>query len=181
MYDKEPLLEIRPYYLYWPAFFTRIPMTIFFTIWGAGFCGGFSLAGVMSLQKIGFPFAKLIPMWFPFVFFGLVFFLGTQFWSLIAEQKAYEKTRYLFFEDEIICHEGFWHTQEKAVRYKNIVEISHIKGFFQQKFGLGTIKFTTAGHGGSGEGVEIKDIPDSENVYRFIKEHLNRIREEAKA
>lgn len=180
MYDKEPLLELRPCFMYAPAFWTRIPFTLFLTLWGAGFCGGFSLAGVMGLKKIGFPFVELIPIWFPFVFFGLLFFIGSQFWSIIIEQKAYLRTRYLLFPEEIVTYEGWWGTHEKSLSYKNIVEVSHIKGFFQQKYGLGTIKLSTAGCGGAGEGIEIKDIPDSDNVYIFIKDHLKKIREEVK-
>lgn len=181
MYEsREPLMEVKPQFIYWPAFITRIPLTIFMTIWGAGFCGGFSLFGIKGLEALGVSFMSFIPPWFPFLFFGLLFFIGVQFWSINLEQKTYEKTVYKFYPEEIIYYEGFWTIEEKSISYRNILEVSHQKGVFQQQYGLGTVKLmTAAAHSGRGDGILIKDIPDSENVYRFLKEHINKVKESA--
>ena len=170
--ENKELLVVKPKFLFMPAFLCRIPITIFITIWSAGFFGGFSFAGIMGLKQVlGY---QIVPTWLPFVTFGVLAFLTSQFFSLFWEQKFYEKTKYVFYPDELVYYEGYWDIQEKSINYKNILEISLRKGVFQQMYNLGTIQINTAaGSSNSTTGIRIKDIENPDEVYKFFKNMLN--------
>jgi len=172
-FEKEPLLVLSPRFCFWSAFICRIPLTLFFTVWSTGFFGGFGLAAVMGLKHVlGY---QIVPTWFTFVFFGVLALFITQFLSLYWEQKYYEKTKYVFYPDELVYYEGYWGIQEKSISYKNILEVSLKKGFFQQQYNLGSIKISTAASCGenSSAGIQIKDIENPDKVYKFFKNILN--------
>ncbi|MFC1782713.1 zinc-ribbon domain-containing protein, partial [Planctomycetota bacterium] len=63
---SKPILVTRPTFIPWVAIAGIIPLQIFMTIWGAGFCGGF---GMFAVQALGLN----LPSWFTFVFFGVLF------------------------------------------------------------------------------------------------------------
>ncbi|MEI7474937.1 MAG: PH domain-containing protein [bacterium] len=172
MTNETAIITLKPKFLFWPSFFARIPITIFITIWSTGFFGIFGMFGLMGLKSvIGF---EILPHWFSFVFAGFTALVLSQFYSLYMDEKNYEKTRYLFYEDELVYYDSYWVIQEKCISYKNIIEVSLTKGIIQQQNNLGTIKLNTAaGCESSTSGILIKDIENPDKIYKTIKKLIN--------
>jgi membrane protein YdbS with pleckstrin-like domain len=148
-----------------------LPIHLFFTIWGGGFFGGFSM---FAVQALGLD----LPGWFTFVFFGAVFFFAIPIVAYTARKKTYAKTEYRFFQTKMDYHEGFFTTEEKTIDFKNVTEVNLVKGIVQKRYGLGTIVLSTpatgSGTGRSRSGIRVQDIPDADGVYRQLKELIER-------
>lgn len=165
---QQPLMVLKPKFLALPSFLFRIPLTLFMTVWSAGFFGGFSIFGAMGLKHIGVDLTFL-PVWSPFVFFGGLAFFMIQFYSFYMDMKKIQNTEYRFYEDELVCSEFFLGVQEKTISYSRILEIGLQKGIFQQKYGVGTITASTAATEGA-QGIKITDIPNPDTVYNKLRQ-----------
>jgi len=124
-----------------------------------------------------------LPEWFTFVFFAVLFFFGIPITAYLAKKSTYAKTEYRFYQDKMDYYEGFFTVEEKTMSYRNITEVSLRKGIFQKSYGLGTIFLATpaTGYSGSGRGmsrsgISVVDIENPEEVYRKIKELIDRSR-----
>ncbi len=171
-YSREPLMVLKPRFLFMPAFLTRIPLTLFMTVWGAGFFGGFIFLGAMGLKEIGIDLTYL-PPYLPFVIPGFIFFFAVQFGSVIMEQKKYEKTEYIFYPDELVIAENIFGKRERSLRYKNILEVSLKKGPFQQMYNIGSVVVYNASGTESTSGLAVNNIENPEQVYNQIKSLIN--------
>jgi len=142
-----------------------IPIQLFMTVWAGLFFGGFSMFLVKFL-------GLNLPNWFTFVFFGALAFFGVPFLAYYAKKRTYEKTVYKFFPDRFEYTEGFWTTENKTIKYKNITEVNMRKGVIQKKYDLGTIVLSTPAigvqRGRAQSGIRISDIQDSENIYKKV-------------
>ncbi|MBU1085970.1 MAG: zinc-ribbon domain-containing protein [Candidatus Omnitrophica bacterium] len=167
---NDPGLVLKPVFVGWVTALSVLPLQIFFTIWGAGFFGGFSLIAVKALKLA-------LPIWSTFVFFGSVFFLGIPLAAYMGKKKSYAKTEYRFFKNKLDYFEGFFTVQEKSIDYRNIIEVNLLKGPFQQKYGLGTILLSTPAAGFSNRsamsGIRITDIENPDQVYSQIKQLID--------
>ncbi len=133
---SEPILVLKPRFLLLVTALSVLPIQIFFTIWGAGFFGGFGMFAVKGLDLS-------LPSWFTFVFFGSLFFFGIPIISILAKKKRYAKTEYRFYSTKLDYYEGFFTIEEKSISYKNVNEINLRKGIFQRMYGLETIVLST--------------------------------------
>ncbi|MBU1045326.1 MAG: zinc-ribbon domain-containing protein [Candidatus Omnitrophica bacterium] len=162
----DPILVLKPVFIGWVTALSVLPLQLFFTVWGAGFFGGFGLFAVKALKLA-------LPVWSTFVFFGCLFFFGIPLTAYMAKKKSYEKTEYRFFKYKLDYFEGFFTVQEKSIDYCNIVEVNLIKGPFQRKYGLGTILLSTPAAGFSSRsamsGIRMTDIKNPDKVYNQIK------------
>lgn len=170
---EKPLLEIKPVFISSVTALSVLPLQIFFTIWGAGFFGGFGLI-ITKFLRLN------LPIWFTFVFSGCVFFFGIPLLVYNAKKNAYKKTKYIFYQTKLDYYEGFFAVEEKSMSYKNVTEIYLRKGVFQKNHGLGTIVLSTPATGfqGSGRaqsGIKIVDIENPDKVYKQLKEIINRM------
>lgn len=167
--SNQPILVLKPVFVGWVTALSVLPLQLFFTVWGAGFFGGF---GLFAVKAFNLP----LPPWFTFVFFGCLFFLGIPLAAYTGKKKSYEKTEYRFFRKKLDYFEGFFTVQEKSIDYRNIVEVNLIKGPFQRKYGLGTILLSTPAMGYSSRraigGISITDIKNPDQVYIQIKEMI---------
>lgn len=169
----EPILVLRPKFLPLVAALSILPLQIFFTIWGAGFFGGFSTFAVKALNLS-------LPDWFTFVFFGCLFFFGIPIVAYVAKKKSYAKTEYRFYSTKLDYYEGFFTTEEKTIGYKNVTEVNLRKGVFQKMYGLGTIILSTPATGSQGSGrarsgIRVADIENPDLVYGQVKELVSRV------
>ncbi len=171
-YLREPLMLLKPKFLTIPAFIVRIPLTIFLTVWGTGFFGGFMFLGITGLKELNFNM-DFIPPWLVFAIPGIIFFVSVQFLSIFVEQKKYDNTEYIFYPDELVISENFWGKREKSLRYKNILEVSLKKGPFQQMYNIGSVVVYNASNTESNTGLEIKNVENPESVYNKIKSLIN--------
>lgn len=166
-----PVLTLKPIFIPWAAMVSILPIHIFMTIWGGGFFGGFSMFAVKALGLD-------LPGWFTFVFFGSLFFFAIPIVTYNAQKKTYAKTEYCFYQTKLDYHEGFFTTEEKTIDYKNITEVTLVKGIVQKKYGLGTIVLSTPATGfASGRarsGIRVQDIPNADQVYQQIKDMIQR-------
>ena len=171
--SDNPVLVLKPVFVPWVVVLSILPLQIFFTLWGAGFCSGFSLVG---LQMLGWE--DVAPRWFPFVFFGGLFFFGLPLVVYFVKKKTYERTEYRFFTDHLEYYEGFFNVEQKSMPYKNVTEVYLRKGIIQSMYGLGTIVLSTPATGmQSGvarSGIQVSDIPNPDEVYRQVKELVGR-------
>lgn len=160
-------LVLKPKFLPIVTFFSVLPLQIFFTIWGALFCGGF---GMFALQA----FHLNLPTWFTFVFFGVAFFFAIPVLVYVTKKKTYAKTEYRFCPTKLEYYEGFFSVEEKAINYSNITEVYLRKGIFQKKYGLGTIVLSTPAmvfsNGRARSGIMVADIENPDSVYKQVKE-----------
>ena len=163
------LLAVKPVFIAWVAILSVLPIQIFFTIWGAGFFGGFSFVAVEALNWN-------LPKGFTFIFFGLLFFLGIPAVTYFAKKRTYEATEYKFYGDHLEYAEGFWTAENKSIRYSKIQEVSFRSGIVQRKYGLGTIFLSTSAtgfvSGRSRSGIRIVDVPNAEKIYHALKKTI---------
>jgi membrane protein YdbS with pleckstrin-like domain len=168
--NTQPILTLRPVFIPWVTVVAVLPLQIFFTIWGAGFCGGF---GMFAAKGVGVS----LPSWFTFVFFGLLFFFGIPILTYVARKRTYADTEYRFYPDRLEYAEGFWTAENKTINYRAINEASLRRGVIQRKYGLGTIYLATPAtgisQGRASSGISIADIPESEDVYNTVQQLIN--------
>jgi hypothetical protein len=175
-YSKTVLFSIKPVFVPWIAFLSRIPLTIFMTVWSGGFIGGFSFAGLMGLKAMKIDLTPFIPAWLVFTLPALLAFIWIQFISVFQEKEKISKTDYYFFDDEVVIQENWWGINEKNIFYKNVAEISLSKNFIQQMYNIGTIKLILSSSSENNY-IDIKDIPNPEEIYRQVKQLVQRAKE----
>jgi membrane protein YdbS with pleckstrin-like domain len=170
----EPILILKPVFVGWVTALSVLPLQIFFTIWGAGFFGGF---GLLAVKGLNLP----LPPWFTFVFFGCLFFFGIPIAAYTSKKKTYAKTEYRFYKTKLEYYEGFFAVEEKTVDYKNIMEVYKYKGLIQQKYGLGTIILASPMLGytrsSAHSGIRICDIENPDEVYEKVRELVNKAKQ----
>jgi membrane protein YdbS with pleckstrin-like domain len=171
--SDKPLLVLKPVFIPLVTVLSILPVQIFFTIWGAGFFGGF---GMFAVQALKLP----LPPWFTFVFFGCLFFFGIPIVTYLAAKNTYAKTEYRFYNDKLDYYEGFFTVEEKTINYKNITETNLMKGIFQKKYGLGTIFLSTPATGFQSSsrarsGIRVSNIENPDDVYSKVKDLVSRV------
>ncbi|MHC4912952.1 MAG: PH domain-containing protein [Planctomycetota bacterium] len=168
--NTQPVLTLRPVFIPWVTVVSVLPLQIFFTVWGAGFFGGF---GMFAVKGVGLP----LPSWFTFVFFGLLFFFAIPILTYVARKRTYADTEYRFYPDRLEYAEGFWTAENKTINYRSINEASLRRGIIQRKYGLGTIYLATPAtgmaQGRAMSGIRISDIPECEDVYTTVQQLIN--------
>lgn len=164
-------MVLHPVFIGWVTVATIIPIQLFMTVWGAGFCGGFGMLGVKLL-------GLNLPPWFTFVFFGCLFFFGIPLFTYFNKKRTYAKTEYRFYMDRVEYLEGFWTLETKIIPYDKITETTLRRGFIQRQHNLGTIFLATPAtgfvEGKAASGVPISDIENPEKVYEAVLHLLNR-------
>jgi membrane protein YdbS with pleckstrin-like domain len=166
-----PVLSLKPVFIPWAIFLALLPVHIFMTIWGGGFFGGFSL---FAVQALGLD----LPTGSTFLFFGALFFFGLAIIAYTAQKTTYAKTEYRFYNTKLDYFEGFFTSEEKTIDYKNITEVNLVKGIIQKRYDLGTIILSTPAtglsRGRARSGIRVQDIPNADQVYRQVKELIQR-------
>jgi len=169
---SEPTLRLRPKFRPMVTVLSILPLQIFFTFWGGGFFGGFSLFAVKALNLP-------LPTWSAFVFFGCLFFFAIPIVTYVAKKKSYAKTEYRFYPTKLDYHEGFFTTEEKTISYRSVNEIYLRKGILQKMYGLGTIVLSTPATGSEDSGrarsgIRVADIETPDLAYSQVKELVSR-------
>ena len=75
---------------------------------------------------------------------------------------------YRVYGDRIESETGVFSTNIKSVDFDNIVNLQRTQSFIERRFGLGSVKISTAGSDGTS--MRLKDIPDHEDWYELIQE-----------
>lgn len=163
-----PLMVIKPKFIPFLVFFSVLPLQLFFTVWGAGFFGGFSMFAIQALKLS-------LPRWLPFVFFGALFFFGIPLVVYFVKKRTYRKTEYRFYDSHLEYYEGFFNIEEKSIPYNRITEVGLRKGILQRMYGLGTIILATPATAVSAStsgrsGIKIADIENPDETYYKVKE-----------
>lgn len=162
----EPSLVLRPQFVGWVAALSVVPLQLFFTVWGAGFLGGFSMVGVKALNLS-------LPPGSTFIFFGCLFFFGIPLFAYTVKKKTYAQTEYRFFKDRLEYAEGFWNAENKTIKYDKITETGMRRGIIQRQYGLGSIFLSTPAtgfhQGKASSGIKIRDVKQPEKVYEAVE------------
>ena len=85
----------------------------------------------------------------------------------LAKQKI-DNMEYRVYGDRIESETGVFSTRIKSVDFDNIVNLQRTQSFIERRFGLGSVKISTAGSDGTS--MQLKDIPDHEDWYEFLQE-----------
>lgn len=93
--------------------------------------------------------------------------------KLIFVNKQYKSYNYDFYKTKVIYKDSFINISEKEVKYKNIREVYLRRGLFQRMFNLGTIVLYTNAETGFANGIFIKDVENSEQIYKEIKQLID--------
>lgn len=166
----EPVV-IRPVHVPTLTFLQLLPISLFMTLWGGGFFGGFSMA---AIQALDLP----IPAWLPFVGFGSLFLLGLPIVVMRTSRRTSEETEYRFFPHKLEYFEGFFNVQQKSIALEDVTEVHLTKGVFQSRYGLGTVVLSTRASAGNGRfsGVRIANVENPDQVYGNVMELVERAR-----
>ncbi len=160
-----PLIKAKPVFIPWATMVAVLPLQLFMTVWAGGFFGGFSMIGATAI-------GLHLPQGSTFIFFGALAFFGVPFFTYYNKKKTYAKTKYVFYSDRLEYDEGFWTTERKSIKYKNITEANIRRGVVQKMYGLGTIILSTPAtgiqRGRARSGIKISDIENAEEVYKKI-------------
>jgi membrane protein YdbS with pleckstrin-like domain len=165
----EPLMVLRPTFIWWISIVGMIPIQLFMTVWGAGFCGGFSTVGLKFIERF---FSVKLPGYIAPVFFGCLFFFGIPVITLVRKWRSYAKTEYRFYRDRLEYYEGFFTIEQKVVYYRDVLEVLLTRGIVQRRYGLGTIllaNLATSVDARSRSGIRVMDITDPNGVYEEVK------------
>lgn len=92
---------------------------------------------------------------------------------MLFTKKQYDSYNYDFYKTKIIYSDSFINISEKEVKYKHIREVYLRRGFFQRWFNLGTIMLYTNAETGYVSGIQIRDVENSEQIYKQIKQLIN--------
>lgn len=164
--SNTPIITARPVFIPWVAVASIVPIQLFATLWATGFLGGFGLFAIQALELN-------LPQWLPFAFFGVLAFFGIPIVLYYAKKKTYATTEYIFYRDRLEYAEGFWTTENKTIKYKNITETNLRKGVIQKQYGLGTIILSTPAtgtqQGRAKSGVSVTDIENTEEIYKKVQ------------
>ncbi len=166
-----PVLTARPVFVPLKVCLQLLPLQLFFTVWGGGFFGGFSMVG---LRALGID----VPTPTTFVAFALLFFAGIPLVGLTLIRRTYARTVYTFYGTRLEYHEGFFAVEKKTIDYRNVTEVSYRQGVLQKRHGLATIVLSTAGltivSGRARSGIRIVDVPDGERIYAQVRALVER-------
>ena len=161
--------SIKPVFIGWIALLTQVPAQLFLTLWVGGFFGG------MTHRAIG-------PL--SFVLFGGIAFFAVPAVAYFGKKLNYARTEYRFYEDRLEFDEGFFSINRKAMKYKDIKEVTLRKGLLQRIYSLGTIYLATLATGSgpsnnvffglgfgniSASGVGVRDTRDPDVTFEKIK------------
>ncbi len=162
----------RPYFVGWIAILAALPIQLIMTVWAGGFFGALSSAA-LGLHGGA-----------PFVFFGLLAFIGIPCFAYFGKKLNYQRTIYSFYDDHIDFEEGFFSRNRKIIKYRDVVEVTLRKGILQRCAGLGTIYLGTIATGSSQQfnpfyalgfgnvsasGVGIRDIREPDEMYEKVR------------
>ncbi len=169
--ETEPTVVLRPRFVPSLTLAQLLPLQVFFTLWGGGFFGGFSMVGVQALKLP-------VPEWAPFAFFGTLFFVGIPVLAFRVAKRSAEQTEFRFFSDKLEYFEGFFNVEQKRIDLADVTEVSLTKGVLQSKHGLGTVHLSTrVGVVTSRRpGIRLANIEDPDLVYENVTKLVDRAR-----
>lgn len=163
-----PKKIIQPVFLSAVVLFSFIPLQINLTILGCGIGGGI---GFFAMLFWGLSY----PVWYPFAFFAILFFIGTPAVVYFIGKRTYDKTDYRFYSDYLEYTEGFWTIERKFIQYHHITQVLLQKSMVQRLYGVGTIYLAvpTMSQGKAIAGIKIADIKNPDSIYKEILEILS--------
>jgi uncharacterized membrane protein YdbT with pleckstrin-like domain len=176
--SQKLLFSTRPVFIGWTALVIQLPLQLFLTFWGGAFFGGM-LSGLQFFPR-GSPA--------PFIIFGTLAFFAIPAVAYIGKKLNYGRTEYRFFSDHLEFEEGFFSINKKAIKYRDVKEVTLRKGILQRIYGLGTIylatlatgstrgtnPFFTLGFGNvSASGVSVRDIVDPDQAFDKIRQMID--------
>ncbi len=177
-------VQKRPHFVGWIVLLTALPIQLFMTVWAGGFFGSISSSLLGLHGKI------------PFISFGLIAFIGVPGLSYFGKKLNYQRTIYSFYGDHVDFEEGFFSSNKKIIKYRDVVEVTLRKGMLQQFAGLGTIYLGTVATGSSQQfnpfyalgfgnvsasGIAIRDIREPDMAYEEIRKLVDHGRRERTA
>ena len=138
--------------------FKKFGLTSLFVMIGVlqGFAksGGFDTYATLAIVAI-------------FIIFSAVF-IGV---SVYIKHRNYLQIYYELDDEKVIYFDGFFAPVRKEILYRRILEVDFRQGFFQKKFGLGTVTLVTnsASSNQASAGITMKDIANPHEVYEAVK------------
>jgi uncharacterized membrane protein YdbT with pleckstrin-like domain len=175
METRAATFSVRPVFIGWIALLVQLPLQLFFTLWAGAFFGGL----LSSLDL--FPRGSRAP----YIFFGVIAFFGIPAIAYFGKKLNYSRTEYRFLPDHLEFEEGFFSINKKAIRFRDVREVTLHKGVFQRIYGLGTIYLATLATGSSqnfnpfvalgfgnvsASGVSVRDIRDPDQAFEQIRQ-----------
>ncbi|MHA1398410.1 MAG: PH domain-containing protein [Candidatus Heimdallarchaeaceae archaeon] len=165
--SDEPLMVLKPTFVLWGNIGGLIIITLFLTLWCAGFFG-MIISSIIAAVSDDFGFNFI-----PIIVIAILTFFGFPIFYKYTKKKAYSKTEYRIYSDRIDYYEGFFTINRKTVLFSNVTQVSMSERLYQQKHNLGTILLSTpalSSMKGYSSGVKIKDIQSPEKVYKKLRE-----------
>jgi uncharacterized membrane protein YdbT with pleckstrin-like domain len=158
----------------WITLLVQLPFQLFLTLWAGGFFGG--LITTSGLFPRG--------SWVPFVASGVIAFLGVPAVAYFGKKLNYSRTDYRFYPDHLEFEEGFFSTNRKVIRFRDVKEVTLHRDIFQRLYGLGSIYLATLATGSSqnfnpfmafgfgnvsASGVSVRDIREPDETFEEIR------------
>ena len=89
--------------------------------------------------------------------------------TTLINKKQYDNYSYDFYKTKVVYKDSFLNVSEKEVKYKYIREVTMRQTFIQRFFNLGNIILFTNAETGFGNGINIVNVKDVQDVYKSIK------------
>lgn len=165
--EKQDTLVLRPVFVGWVNLVSYLPLFVFFTIWGTGFCGGF---GSILFKALGLPRGGSFLLAFLFFAFVVPVIVYN------VRKRTVQQTVYRFTPTKFEYFEGFWTVEEKEIELKHVMEVTLRRGVLQRNYNLGTLVLATpatgTASGSARSGIEIRDIENPDKVYKQVKDWI---------
>lgn len=87
----------------------------------------------------------------------------------LLNKKQYDSYSYDFYKTKVVYKDSFLNVSEKEVKYKYVREVTMRQTFIQRFFNLGNIILFTNAETGFGNGINIVNVKDVQDVYKNIK------------
>jgi uncharacterized membrane protein YdbT with pleckstrin-like domain len=166
--------SLKPVFIGWLTLLVQLPVQLFVTFWASIFFGG--IATTFGLFSIG---SRT-----PFIFFGVLAFVCVPIVAYLGKMLNYARTEYRFNQDQMEFDEGFFSTNRKVLKLREVREVTLHKGILQRICGLGSIYLATRATGRlaswnpfrafgfgniAGSGVVIQDVATPDMVFERIR------------
>lgn len=87
----------------------------------------------------------------------------------LLNKKQYDSYSYDFYKTKVVYKDSFLNVSEKEVKYKYVREVTMRQTFIQRFFNLGNIILFTNAETGFGNGINIINVKDVQDIYKKIK------------
>lgn len=102
--------------------------------------------------------------------FGFIILLVYFGIKAVIQKKQYDNYTFNFYKTKVVYKDSFFNIYEKEIKYQYIREVVMQQTFEQSLFHIGNITLYTTAETGTDDIIYIKNIENTDEIYKQIKE-----------